>query len=139
MNHSIDVALTYASEQREYVETVAKELVGRSVNVFHAPFEAEQLWGEDLIPYLDRVFRELATLCVMFISREYVSKAWPSHERRAALARQLEEQSKYILPVRFDDSAVPGLNPHIAFMGTKDCPPTKLAELIRRKLSNAKS
>ena len=45
----------------------------------------------------------------MFISAGYVSKAWPKHERRSALSRMIQEQREYILPVRFDDSDVPGL------------------------------
>ncbi|EQD48916.1 TIR protein, partial [mine drainage metagenome] len=79
--HPIDVALTYASEQGVYVGGVNEELLRSGVITFYAPFELDTLWGEDLVPYLDRVFREWATLCVMFISKEYVAKAWPSLER----------------------------------------------------------
>src|SRR5207245_6685249 len=110
------VAITYASEQGDYVGRVAKDLVQSGINTFYAPFERTTLWGEDLIPYLERVFRDWATLCVMFISKEYVRKAWPSHERRSALARQLQDQSVYILPVRFDDAPVPGLSTSIEYL-----------------------
>ena len=135
--HPIDVALSYASEQENYVERVARELIQSGVNTFFAPFEKTELWGEDLVPYLERVFRDLATLCVMFISKEYVSKAWPIHERRSALARQLEDQSVYILPVRFDDAPVPGLSTTIQYLRAKDYTEGQLAEAIRKKLKKA--
>lgn len=138
MNHEIDVALSYAGEQGGYVREVATELTQRGVVVFFAPFEETKLWGEDLIPYLQRVYRDLATLCVMFISKEYVEKAWPSHERHAVLARQLTEQAGYILPVRFDDSTVPGLSTTIHFVRAKDHPPAELAEMIIHKLRAAR-
>ncbi len=132
------MAITYASEQEKYVEKVAKDLIQSGVNTFFAPFEQTELWGEDLVPYLERVFRDLATLCVMFISKEYVSKAWPRHERRSALARQLEDQSVYILPVRFDDAPVPGLNTTIHYLRAGDYTEAQLADAIRQKLKKAK-
>ncbi len=137
--HPIDVAMTFASEQESYVGGVAKDLKLSGVNTFYAPFEQTELWGEDLVEYLERVFRDLATLCVMFISKDYVSKAWPSHERRSALARQLVEKSVYILPVRFDDSEVPGLNPSILYLWASDYTEAQLADAIRQKLKKALS
>jgi hypothetical protein len=133
----IDVALTYASEQKAYVELVAVTLERRGVNVFYAPFEQAGLWGEDLIPYLERVYKELAKLCVMFISKAYVEKAWPSHERRSALAKQLVSQAVYILPVRFDDTPVPGLSDTIAYLRAEDYDAETLAEMIEAKLAAA--
>lgn len=137
--HQIDVAITYASEQKDYVEGVARDLIRSGVNTFFAPFEQAELWGEDLVPYLERVFREWATLCVMFISKEYVSKAWPKIERQSALARQLEQESAYVLPVRFDDTHVPGLSPTIHYLRATDYTYAQLADVIRQKLREAKS
>jgi hypothetical protein len=134
----IDVALSFASEQVEYVRPVCVELERRSVNVFFAPFEQTELWGEDLVPYLDRVFRELATLCVMFISKEYVAKAWPGIERQSALARQMQDQAVYILPVRFDDSPVPGLSRTLHYLRATDYTAEQLADKIYQKLETAK-
>jgi hypothetical protein len=137
--HSIDVALTYACEQGVYVGGVNEELRRSGVITFYSPLEEDSLWGEDLIPYLDRVFREWATLCVMFISKEYVAKAWPSLERQSALARQMLEHSVYILPVRFDESPVPGLSPTIAYLRATDHTCKQLAEKVCHKLKIART
>jgi len=45
----------------------------------------------------------------MFVSAAYAEKVWPTHERRSVQARALSEKSEYILPVRFDDTEIPGL------------------------------
>jgi len=136
--HEIDVAFTYASEQVEYVQQVDEDLTLSGVKVFFDKNQETRLWGEDLIVYLDRVFRKLSTLCVMFISQDYVRKVWPKLERTSALARQLDEQEPYILPVRFDDADVPGLSPTIKYVRADKNTPSQLAERIREKLRRAK-
>ena len=107
------------------------------VNSWFLPFEKVELWGEDLIPYLQRIYRNDATLCVMFISKEYVSRAWPKVERTSALERQLYDDKVYILPVRFDDTPVPGLSDTIFYLLASDYTPEQLAEGIISKLKTA--
>jgi GTPase SAR1 family protein len=136
--HEIDVALTYATEQIEYVRRVDEELSRSGVRVFFDKDHETELWGEDLIVYLDRVFRELSTLCVMFISDDYIRKLWPRHERRSALARQMEQEESYILPVRFDNAIVPGLSTSIKYVRAEENTPAQLAERIRAKLQHAR-
>lgn len=137
--HEIDVALSYASEQDAYVRAVNTSLVRCGIVTFFAPLQQIDLWGEDLVIYLDRIYREQATICVMFISQDYVGKVWPIQERRSALNRQIEEGSSYILPVRFDDSPVPGLSSSIHYLRTVDYTPEQLSEAIRLKLRQIKS
>ena len=48
--------------------------------------------------------RNRTAYVVVFISKAYVEKTWPRHERRAALSRMIQEQGEYVLPVRFDDT-----------------------------------
>ena len=70
----------------------------------------------------------------MFISKAYVEKAWPRHERRSALSRMVHEQREYILPVRFDDTPVPGLPDDIIYERANDYSPEQLAMAIAEKL-----
>ena len=130
----IDVALTYAGKQENYVSNVDKYLKSSGVVSWFLPFEKAKLWGEDLIPYLQRIYRDDATLCVMFISKEYVESAWPTFERTSALERQLIEDRAYILPVRFDDTPVPGLSNTIYYLKAGDYTEEDLAGIIVEKL-----
>jgi hypothetical protein len=73
----------------------------------------------------------------MFISKEYVTKAWPTHERRSAIAKYIELAGArtYILPVVFDDSEVPGLQiSSIGYVDARKVTPEKVAELFLEKL-----
>ena len=44
-NTKYEVALSFASEQRDYVEEVARHLQSRSIAVFYDGFETVNLWG----------------------------------------------------------------------------------------------
>ena len=102
-----DVCLSFAREQRDYVETVAQELTSRGVRVFFDDYGKVKLWGKDLCSHLDEIYQHLCRYCILFASKEYAAKVWTSHERRNAQARALKEKQEYILPARFDDTPIP--------------------------------
>ena len=129
-----DVALTFAGENRDYVEAIAKVLKTHTVEVFYDGFEEADLWGKELTEYFDWVYRTGAQYCVMFISAEYAAKVWAIHERRTALAAAMQKRQEYVLPVRFDDTELPGLRSSIGYIDLKKKTPEQLAELIHRKL-----
>ncbi len=70
----------------------------------------------------------------MFISKEYVEKALPRHERRSILSRAIQERVEYVLPVRFDDTSVPGMPSSVKYEHADDHTPEKLAAMIAEKL-----
>ncbi len=73
----------------------------------------------------------------MFISKEYVDKAWTTHERKHAQERALFAQEEYILPARFDDTDVPGMTKTVAFQDLRQTTPRELVQLILAKLRRA--
>jgi TIR domain len=95
------------------------------------------LWGKDLYVHLREVYQQNAAFTVMFISRDYSAKLWTSHERQSAQARAFSESREYILPVRFDDTEVPGLPPTIGYIDIRCKPPQQLCDLIVEKLTAA--
>ena len=131
---SYEVALSFAGEQREYVEEVALALQSRGISVFYDEFEKVLLWGKNLGEEFQRIYEQDAGLVVMFISQAYVEKAWAQHERRSALSRAIQESKEYVLPVRFDDTEVPGLIGDVAYLKAGDYSPAELAAMISEKL-----
>lgn len=129
------VALSFAGEQRAYVEEVARCLQARGIAVFYDGFEKTSLWGKNGTEEFEEVFARRAAYVVMFISKEYVEKSWPRHERRSALSRAVQEKKEYALPVRFDDTPVPGLPEDVIFLHAGEHSPTELAATIAEKLS----
>lgn len=129
-----DVALSFAGEDREYVEKVAEQLREFGMRVFYDRFEQVDLWGKDLAEHLGHVYGKDSRFVVLFVSRAYAAKAWPNHEKQFALARQLEGEKRRILPVRFDNTEVPGVSSSIGYLDLRVLTPEKLAELIRQKV-----
>src|SRR6266487_6196182 len=87
-----DVALSFASEDREVAEQLADRLRAAGVRLFYDKYEQASLWGEDLYEHLHDVFCKKARFCVLFASAHYARKVWTDHERRSAQERALAEK-----------------------------------------------
>ena len=129
-----DVGLSFAGEQRDYVETVASELKARGIRVFFDDDEKARLWGKDLYDYLSAVYQTMCNFCVIFCSKEYAAKVWPNRERQSAQARALSENREYILPARFDDTPIPGLLDTVAYVDLREVSIADLVDLIEQKI-----
>jgi len=129
-----DVALSFAGEQRPYVEAVAADLRRRGISYFYDAEQEAALWGNDLGETLVRVYEEAAAIVVMFVSAEYARKDWTRVERRAALSRAVSERREYVLPARFDATGLPGLPRSTAYVDLTRKKPEELASLIAAKL-----
>jgi len=132
-----DVCLSFASEDRNYIERVASVLRDSDVRVFYDAYEEADLWGKDLYQHLSDVYQSRAAYCVVFISKAYAKKLWPRHELRSAQARAFAENREYLLPARFDDTELPGLPETVAYIDLRGKAPTYVAELISQKLRTA--
>jgi hypothetical protein len=129
-----DVALSFASEQRAYVERVYKRLDELGVRAFYDADEVVDLWGKNLFDHFDDVYRHKARFVVIFASREYAAKQWTNHERRSAQARALQEHGEYLLVARFDDTDIPGILPTVGYVDLRGFEPEQLAEMIAAKV-----
>lgn len=129
-----DVALSFANEERSYAQAVARILQANEVTVFYDEDKAVELWGKDLTEELDRVYRLEARYCVMFISAAYARKMWTRLERRSALCRAMQDRSEYVLPARFDDTALPGLLPTIHYVDLHGKTPDVFAGIVLTKI-----
>lgn len=78
-----DVVLSFAGEDRKYVEKVAKYLFNSGVKVFYDIYEDVDLWGKDLYQHLDDVYQNKAKYAVIFVSEAYGKKLWANHELKA--------------------------------------------------------
>jgi hypothetical protein len=134
IGEAYEVVLSFAGEDREYVEKVADLLRANDVSLFYDNFEEATLWGKNLTEHLHKVYSSSARYCVMFISKYYAEKVWPTHERRSAFEKAIESKEEYILPARFDDTEIPGLHKHIVYIDLRKKTPEELAKLIMLKL-----
>jgi hypothetical protein len=129
-----EVALSFAGEDRPFVEAVAEELRSMGVRLFYDTFEEVNLFGKDLAAHFGQIYRHRADYCAIFISAYYASKAWPQLERQHAQARALAERREYILPIRLDDTEVPGLSPTIGYVDARNKTPHAIANILFQKI-----
>lgn len=129
-----DVALSYASEDREYADDIATRLKRAGKHVFYDHDEAGVLWGKDLKSVLESIYERRAKYCVMLISRRYASKMWTNVERRAALRNAAAWRGReYVLPVRVDETtAIEGLPESVVAFSIKDGVGRICDEILRR-------
>ena len=135
-----EVALSFAGEQRDYVEAVANELTSLGIFPFYDGFEEERimLWGRNLSEVLNEVYERKSSNVVMFISKEYVEKAWPTHERRSAISGAVQKGTQLLL-VRFDDTPVPGLPADIQYQSASEFTPAATCFVYCQEIGVASS
>lgn len=97
------------------------------------------IWGTNLYDKLDEVYRTKALYCVLFISYHYAAKVWTNHERKSAQARALAENREYVLPVRLDDTEIPGILPTTGCIDLRKTSIEELAEISIKKVNQLKS
>lgn len=129
-----DVALSFAGEDRKYVEEVAVALRDMGLRIFYDKYEVVSLWGKDLYTHLSDIYEKRSGYTVMFISENYADKLWTNHERKSAQSRAFKESREYILPCRFDNTEVPGLTETIGYIDLTNIKPYELAGLIKDKI-----
>lgn len=135
--YEFDVALSYAVEDKDYVEKVARCLKRKGIKVFFDKYEVVELWGKDLYEHLSDVFQKKSKYCVMFLSEHYAQKNWTNHERRNAQARAFHENSEYILPVRLDNTETSGVLETVGYLDAKKYSPSEVCKIIQSKINSS--
>ena len=130
-----DVALSFAGEDREYAETLRDLLIAGGYKPFYDEDELASLWGKNLYDYLSEVYKDRARYCVMFLSKHYERKLWTNHERQMVQARAFQENREYILPVRIDDTEIPGIPPTVGYLDLRSMTIEEVYEALDKKLS----
>lgn len=135
-NYEYDVSLSFSGSERDYVQAVAAELRRFGPRLFYdKDFEIE-MWGADLNEYLRQVYGRSSRFIVMFVSQAYAATAFPTAERQESFAAAMHRGAT-VLPVRFDDTELPGLGENIAYLDAQKVSPEKLAAAIATKLEAA--
>jgi hypothetical protein len=132
-----DIAFSFASEERPYVNEIYKILKDEyNLRVFYdedREIKAKN-WGGDLGEILQRVYEKESRYCVIFISKDYKEKVWTIHEKRSALARAIKQKGDYLLPARFDDTEIEGIPSTTSYIRISDMTPQDFSEFILVRL-----
>lgn len=132
-----DVCVSFAGEVRAVVKEVVSSLKRRRIKCFYDFDEQANLLGKDLFTFLDDVYRKKARFCIMFISEHYPVKLWTNHERQSIQARMFASKNDYLIPVRLDDTEVPGVLPTLGYIDGRSKSPSEIAALIQKKVQGS--
>jgi hypothetical protein len=106
-----DIALSFAREDRKHADALHRALAGRGVRVFYDADVEHDMWGRNLDDYLDDIYRKRASTALCFSLLLMLESCGRLNERKSAQAGAFLENEAYILPVRIDDTEIPGILP----------------------------
>lgn len=114
----------------------AGELARRIQNAGYSVFydEFEELWGEDLSAKLHEIYGKQSRFYIIFVSQHYLKKPWTNMERKAVLARAMQQDTTYLLPILLDDSELPGLAGVTAYKDLRQKSMDEIFESLKRIL-----
>jgi len=111
-----DVAISYASPQRNSAEELADELRKLGKQVFYDQDLGHELWGVDLAHFLPETYDRQARFAVLLISEDYVKRHWTMVEKAAALKKAMREGWDAVLLVYMDDTRLPDVPGSMVYM-----------------------
>jgi Subtilase family/TIR domain len=131
------VAVSYPGERRDYVKKVIwalRDLEMPREKIFYDRFHEAELVGPNLDSRLQRIYHDDSELIVIFISAEYEQKDWCGLEWRAIRDIIKRRQDADVMPLRFDDTDVPGLFSIDGYIDLRKRDPEQVADLINDRL-----
>ena len=133
MKYYYDVVLSFAGEDREYVEECADILTALGIKVFYDSYEQDVLWGKDLYTFLADTYSNKARYAIVFISQHYVKKCWTKHEFKFINERMFNSETEYLLPVFLDDTKLCGIPETQGYLTNKT--PYEVAVMFAKKIN----
>jgi len=130
------VALSYPGEHRGFVSRVAERLsarLGRDRVLYDKYHEAE-FARIGLDTHLQHLYHDESELIVVFLSANYERKEWCGLEWRAIRDVIKQRRESAVVPVRFDNTEIPGLFSTDGSLPVDDREPEAIADLILQRL-----
>ena len=130
-----DVLLSFASPERVYARAISDICKANGLNVFLDENFQHEIWGKNLVEYLDETYRSHGKYCVALISEAYCQRPFTKVERRSAFDRMIQSESEYFLPVLVDDVWPKGLPKATAYLDLRTHGVIGVCELLVRKVN----
>ena len=135
-----DIAVSFADEQRRYVEQTVDAAKSIGLKVFYDKDATFDWWGLNFIVEQRKIYAGSTLFVVPFISKEYLVRPYPMDAFAAAMVKAVRLRHPYVLPIVVGDVNIPAevLPPHIGFLRAEDHPPEELAARMKDKVDEAK-
>lgn len=134
--HCFEVALSFPGEVRQFIETVAKQLVrvlGPNT-VFYDNFYKSQLASPNLDTSLQELYGHRSKLVVVFLSEDYAGKKWCGIEFCAIREIINLKRDDMVMYVRFDNANVQGVFTHDGYIDATTHTEIEVAMMIQERV-----
>ena len=135
MPFEFDIAISFADENREIAEDLARKLIRNGVRVFYDRFHESDLWGRELASYFQDVYGPKTRFVVLLISKHYPIKDWTEFEFSIIRGEAKKHQEGFILPIMLDDIRTRGIRTDIGHLDYRKVGIDGIVECLLRKLS----
>jgi len=137
--YEFDVAISFAGSERVFAQAIHAILIENGLRVFLDDANQAEIWGTNLVEYLDELYRERAKYCLILVSRQYNERIYTNVERRSALDRMIQEKQEYVLPVKVDDAWIQGVPQATAYIDLRTKGVVTICDLLLKKLLGSKA
>ena len=130
-----DIAVSFAGEHRAYVAEFVAECRRLGYSVFYDRDMAAEMWGRNFVVEFRAVYGGTWARCLaVFISPEYLRKAYPIDELRAAIAQHQERGGRYIVPIIIEKGVVPAELHGVGSLDADSSTAVELAAAVAQRL-----
>ncbi len=131
-----DIAVSFAAEQRDYVDQFVEACKARGISVFYDRDLTNEWREKDFIHELGKVNGKTVRYFMPFISNEYLTQPISRDGLRAAMRAAFNQGDGHVLPVLLGRVEVPTdlLSPAIAYVNAEDYTPEQLADVTAQRI-----
>ena len=133
-----DVALSFAKEDEPVARKLGELISTKNIKVLYNEYEASQLGGGNFVTHIAELFRTKAQYCLLLVSKHYPLEKWTAAERTSAQQHALRDADEYILPIRLDDTNMPGMEEAKGYHDLRQGSIEHFAEWLDNKFNEAK-
>ena len=140
-NYRFDIALSFPGEARTRVQRIAEELATSvpKKRILYDRWLSSELARPNLDIYLPELYRRDSCLLVFFMSGAYSRKEWCGLEWRIGRDLLKQKQEHRLMPLRVDDSEIPGFHSIDGYLDIRDLSDREVANAILERLANVAS
>lgn len=128
-----DFAVSFAGPHRAIASEIAETLRAEGFTVFYDDSRPSRLLGARLDRQFKWVFGSGTRFFVPIVSHEYVDRSWPQFEWDVATREAKHRQYDFILPLRRDNTLLPGLPGTIGYIDLNELTPRQAAHVLCQK------
>jgi len=129
-----DVLLSFSGTERAYARAIHDVARANGLRVFLDEEFQHEIWGRNLVEYLDSAYRERGAYVLALISESYRDGSFTRVEYRAVFDRMIEERKEYLLPVKVDGAWLNGLPKATAYLDLRTQGVLGICEVLVKKL-----